>query len=415
MASPPSKKKKKGRRRGPSPLRGVAAPLLLLMASLLTRTACAAAAAFAPGSRCSNSNNCRHRRSPAARRDRRPPRPRPPASATAVAKAAVEIGLASVPGSDPERPQKVNQDAHFAFAVDCGGGGGGGSSRIHVVGVMDGHGLKGHLVTRYLRRQLPRRVRELFLRRGGGEKNDEDDDQGDEEAKEALRRQVDDLISLGRADPSEFAEGTRDDATSSVLRDAFLLSHLDALGDPSVPAGRSGTTCVVCAVDADLRTAHVAWVGDSRAVLGADDGGAAVARQTRETTVNAIPAERERVERSEGRIDAGGNVFYGPVGIAMTRSLGDAVMLRAGVLPVPVVARWDLPDGPLALCAGTDGVFDVLSSERVLGIIESTVDETGSVQAAAEQVCRRAREAWLADLPIDPMVDDITCAVLRVQ
>ena len=41
--------------------------------------------------------------------------------------------------------------------------------------------------------------------------------------------------------------------------------------------------------------------------------------------------------RGEGKIDSGGNIWYGPVGFANTRSLGDAVMLRARVLSTTYV------------------------------------------------------------------------------
>ena len=53
--------------------------------------------------------------------------------------------------------------------------------------------------------------------------------------------------------------------------------------------------------------------------------------------------ERARIESCpQARIDGRGNVFWGPVGIAMTRALGDAILLRAGVLPWPIVERYEL-------------------------------------------------------------------------
>ena len=52
--------------------------------------------------------------------------------------------------------------------------------------------------------------------------------------------------------------------------------------------------------------------------------------------------ERARIESCpQARIDGRVNDFWGPVGIAMTRAVGDAIILRAGVLPWPIVDRYE--------------------------------------------------------------------------
>ena len=84
--------------------------------------------------------------------------------------------------------------------------------------------------------------------------------------------------------------------------------------------------------------------------------------------------ERARIESCpQARIDGRGNDFWGPVGIAMTRALGDAIILRAGVLPWPIVDRYELPTMETGIqyyvCAGTDGVFDVLTNARVADVL----------------------------------------------
>jgi len=40
-------------------------------------------------------------------------------------------------------------------------------------------------------------------------------------------------------------------------------------------------------------------------------------------TTTGVEDERKRIEDGEGRIDGSGNVWYGPVGIAMTRARHD--------------------------------------------------------------------------------------------
>ena len=67
-----------------------------------------------------------------------------------------QVGAVSIAGTDPDRPSKVNQDAYFLFQ---------GQNYVGV-GVMDGHGLKGHELTSYLREQLPIRLQEQLDSKG---------------------------------------------------------------------------------------------------------------------------------------------------------------------------------------------------------------------------------------------------------
>lgn len=108
----------------------------------------------------------------------------------------------------------------------------------------------------------------------------------------------------------------------------------------------------------------------------------------------------------------------------MTRSLGDAVMLQAGVLPIPIITKQELAkeaNTTYYFCVGSDGVFDVLTNNRVADIVTKTAfntTETSSVEpptmdAAALEVCNQAREAWTADLPVETKVDDVTCVVAK--
>ena len=125
--------------------------------------------------------------------------------------------------------------------------------------------------------------------------------------------------------------------------DTFKNIHLASRMDQSVQAGRSGTTCV------DTHSAKIAIIAIKRVCVddsdaGADFGagagaGASVNEDSNKDGLdgNETTTESARIGKGEGKIDSGGNVWYGPVGIAKTRSLGDAVMLRARVLSTTYV------------------------------------------------------------------------------
>ena len=371
----------------------------------------------------------------------------------------VELGSATLPGTDPDRPQKVNQDGHFVFQgwtkIEES------RSRVTVLGVLDGHGRKGEQVTSFLQDRLPQRLAQHLQLRDGGEDGTTTlnllppplPQKDNAEFARLFHQQKKDLIELGNADPSEVHnKAYSQDRIAQALTDAFLASHLDARRDLHVPTGRSGTTCVVCVLvekrnnkkeDHDDNTPslmlYTAAVGDSSAslVTCSPRHGLHTKAIATTSTVHHLPEERERVEScSKARIDSSGNVFLGPVGIAMTRALGDAILLQAGVLPLPIIQRHELstsePGTHYYICAGTDGVFDVMTNARLADVLTKTVahhenddhedndrlsieNRSGHflMEMAARAICSQAREAWIADLPIETKVDDVTCAIAR--
>lgn len=306
----------------------------------------------------------------------------------------IAVGVCSKVGSDPNRPQKVNQDAYFDQKF----------GEYSCLGVMDGHGLKGHILTEYLAKQLPKRIEEE-LQRGGDSTTGED---GRDDSVKEFEHQLKTLANLDI--PST------DDLVHGALIRAFHQAHVDAMQKTDIPAGRSGTTCVVCIRNDESSMLHIAYVGDSRAILlqRDDDGDVpTITALTTETTIH-LQDERARIEQGEGRIDENGNVWYGPQGIAMTRSLGNAVMLRAGVVPTPFVKNVQLKQERNAkgrIIMASDGIWDVLSNDQVAEL----VDQNPDVQDAANAIQEEARLRWIGDLPFadEAKADDITCIVVE--
>jgi serine/threonine protein phosphatase PrpC len=286
----------------------------------------------------------------------------------------LSISSYSLAGSDPDRPGKVNQDASFHEILKDG---------RTFFGVMDGHGLQGHILTRFLGQAFPSILKDCLC----------DHYVPTAELIEYQQK----LVDLGKdADQEHF---------SNPLCQAFHIAQVAAMQDPNVPAGRSGTTCIVGVWDSTLHRLDMAHVGDSRAIWFSHN---TIVPLSQETTTKSMPLEFARVQQGQGRVDAMGNVFYGPQGIAMTRSLGNAVMLRAGILPTPILLQKLLTEGTVVLA--TDGVWDVLSNEQVRDIVTSATVFQDSGRLLAEV----ARRKWIGDLPIEGKVDDITCVIVRI-
>lgn len=290
-----------------------------------------------------------------------------------------DIGLENIPGEDWKRPGKVNQDAWFQDETND----------FVIVGVLDGHGKLGHEVSSYFastlssqikhRLQSPNRIPVTEL--------------------EARLKEVSELPV--ESDLSD---------VSLALIDSFHAVHWNSLVDPEQKPGRSGATCIACLINKKTKECHIAYVGDSKAIC-IGSGTLPIQVVAERITVN-IPDERKRIEAGEGSI-RGNNVFYGPVGIAMTRALGDSVMLRAGVIPTPIVETFKLQDRDTLVLA-SDGIWDVLHDQEVADTIKDT---SNGAQAMATTLAAKARKKWAGDLPImdEVKADDITVLVVTFK
>ena len=350
----------------------------------------------------------------------------PPTSLYAARITNIESVSVSEAGSDPDSPGKVNQDVAFHHGLV--------GERFLFGGVLDGHGKKGHVLNEFLGSYIPKSLEDYL-----GQILDEDED-------------------VGSGDSNNDSGGIEDidmhSKIEKVMVDTFENAHLAARMDESVPAGRSGTTCVVCIVDTRTAKIYTGNVGDSRAIiafkrLSVDDSDAGadagvnddsnhddwtVVPLSNETTTKR-ECERARIDKGEGRIDSGGNVWYGPVGIAMTRALGDAVMLRAGVLSTPEVTCFDLNedipvrmqaqgqdreyayalDGiihSVRICIGSDGIFDVLKNEEANTYLHGQIQSGKSLEESCNMLVEEARRKWKGGLPLDVRIDDTSVVAL---
>ena len=354
----------------------------------------------------------------------------PPTSLYAARITNIESVSVSEAGSDPDSPGKVNQDVAFHHGLV--------GERFLFGGVLDGHGKKGHVLNEFLGSYIPKSLEDHL-----GQILDE---------------------GVGSGDGNNDSDGTEDidmhSKIEKVLVDTFENAHLAARMDESVPAGRSGTTCVVCIVDTHTAKIYTGNVGDSRAIIaikrvcvddsdaGADigaDADAGVNDDSNDDDWTVVPlsnetttkreCERARIDKGEGRIDSGGNVWYGPVGIAMTRALGDAVMLRAGVLSTPEVTCFDLNedipvrmqaqeqdreyayalDGiihSVRICIGSDGIFDVLKNEEANTYLHGQIQSGKSLEESCKMLVEEARRKWKGGLPLDVRIDDTSVVAL---
>jgi len=281
----------------------------------------------------------------------------------------IETSSLSLAGVDPDSAGKVNQDVCFHF---CEG-------RFVCCGVLDGHGKKGHILNEFLRACMPTILKSKLK----ADKN-----------------------------PVEL-----------TLKETFEDSHLAARMDTDIPAGRSGTTCIVTVLDVESAMLYTGNVGDSSAIKGVQQKSGWNIEALNKKTTTARQEERERIEQGEGRIDGAGNVWYGPVGIAMTRALGDSVMTRASIIPTPEVTKLDLRDELDAeseranglIVLGSDGIFDVMSDKDVIDSLSNSLRDSFSLDSSCSVLVEEARRRWQNGLPLEVRIDDTTSVVFSFR
>ena len=273
----------------------------------------------------------------------------------------------SVVGRVGRRPKAKNQDSHFyrEYVRPC----------LRLLGVCDGHGEHGHLVSGYVSQHLPQLIRDLSCRSG-------------------LRN-----------------------TWKKILQDAFAQC-CNMLKQQRFDTECSGCTCVVVGIQNGRL--HCGNVGDSRAVLGTrSEGGRVVAVDLSNDHKPDRQEEKQRVLKFRGRIgsdttskddvlrvwvdDTGGP------GLAMTRVLGDWSSTQAGVISVPEVISHTITEKDVFVVVASDGVWEVVSSEEAVQTVAAAREKgrSGS-KALVDLAVRRAQER-------DNCVDDVTAVVVELN
>ena len=130
-----------------------------------------------------------------------------------------------------------------------------------------------------------------------------------------------------------------------------------------------------------------------------------------------LPSEQKRIERSGGRVWA---MTYddgvdGPArvwlkdqelpGLAMSRSIGDEVAKRAGVISNPEIFEYEIPEQAAFLCMATDGLWEFMSDDDVVHIIEQA---NGNGKLAIQTLMKESERRWKNE---EPVVDDTTVVI----
>ncbi|ETV66859.1 hypothetical protein H257_16793 [Aphanomyces astaci] len=277
-------------------------------------------------------------------------------------------------GYAPYNPRKKNQDS-MVMQMHA-------PSKSLLLGVFDGHGEAGDGVSQYFRAHFPT---ELF-------------------------------------NHAQFAP-TGDVAKDTAGIQAAIQFALNAvekrvIRDASIDTEFSGSTGVVVVIRDRLLI--VGNVGDSRITRGFLQAGLLTASSLSKDHKPDLPAEKARILASGGRvfaveyddgIDGPPRVWLGHMdvpGLAMSRSLGDAVAHTAGVSSEPEFFVHTLDTTDRCLVIATDGLWEFMSDEEVIKMIAPHTDPKQAVDVLILEANRR----WMKE---EQVIDDTTVIVAFVD
>lgn len=311
----------------------------------------------------------------------------------------IEIGAATSAGIEvivdeggeglPIRTRKVNQDC-FSVVPKFGG-----AEDSVLMAVYDGHGQHGREAGRAARQVIPKVMEnaaaEHAMRVGGG-----------------LLRDALPAEERRRAYARLFVKGFKE------AEHALWDEERDIIHE------YSGTTGTCVWMDGD--ELYVAWVGDSRCLLGRRrEGGYAEAIDLTWDQKPTRDDEKKRVRGAGGRVtrwkkNVGPQRVWLPdewvPGLAMTRSIGDTCLSKYGVVPTPEVTITKLGNDEWFLVVASDGVWEFMSSAEVAAFIGREKERGAGAEEAARQLVKEANRRWAMN---ETVVDDTTVIVVYVE
>ena len=263
---------------------------------------------------------------------------------------------------------------------------------FNIFGVLDGHGVNGHHVSKFLSEYLVKQI--------------------------INNKEISNLKELDKI----YHNLTK--SNYELLINIFLNSDI-ILGKQNFDVNFSGTTCVlIIQVGKKIICTNV---GDSRAILvydkKKDDSNLQYSEifELSHDFKPDLPDEKERIIRMGGTIDQmldiNGN-RCGPQrvwvknknfpGLAMSRSLGDFKGKQCGIIPLPEIIEYKLDEKSKYMVICSDGVWEFLSNKNVMDIGNEFYLKNDII-GFTKKLVQISEELWEKK---DVIVDDITAVVV---
>ena len=288
-------------------------------------------------------------------------------------------GILTLPGKDTSGLQKTNQDSYTFFSNING------LKNFNIFGVLDGHGIEGHFVSKFASKYIPYQIMN----------NPE------------IKNLKDTEMIYNKLKYNNYQ--------------IIIKSYLDcdiALHKVNFDSKESGSTCnLIINIGNHIICANT---GDSRSILVFDENNKYKCIPLSIDFKPEMPEEMNRIILSGGEVRQIKNEIgegVGPYrvwkrgegypGLAMSRSIGDLNGKKIGVIPNPGIIEYQLNEKSKYIVVCSDGVWEFLNNENVKEIGNKYYLENNP-SGFCHELVNTAFSLWEKN---DIVIDDITAVV----
>lgn len=201
-----------------------------------------------------------------------------------------------------------------------------------------------------------------------------------------------------------------------ALKDVIARMETEILRDPAIETDFSGTTFTAVVIRGNR--ALCCNIGDSRTTIAFRAGAGVTAQALTDDHKPDLPLEKARIEAKGGRVfaveyddgvDGPPRVWLAHMdvpGLAMSRSIGDAVAHSAGVSSEPEFSEYEFNSDrdDLMMVVASDGLWEFMTDQEVMDMAFTTSEP----RFAVDKLISEANERWMKE---EQVIDDTTVCV----
>ena len=275
--------------------------------------------------------------------------------------------------------EKPNQDNFFIFKNITS------ESNNYFIGVCDGHGKYGKEISSFISVNLPLNLKQNFL---------------------------DNKIKLNKESLSTI---------SKIITKTFIQTNLSLNLNSNIGTSSSGSTCSSIILT-PYRLISIN-LGDSRCVLGKYNNKWYYVNLTRDHKPKEED-EKKRILEKGGKISKEKDEFGnktgiariwkkdgGNIGLALTRSFGDEILSKIGVICEPEVKEFILSKDDKFIIIGTDGLWEYITSQECVEIVKEFYLKN-DIQGAINYLFKESAKRWITEQDV---IDDITIILIFLE
>ena len=273
--------------------------------------------------------------------------------------------------------KKLNQDNYFIYNKFLQ------NPNFTYMGICDGHGIFGQNVSDFLVENLPKNLNEKFLNNN--------------------------ITSLKNENIYNL---------SSFFEQTFIETNKQLNSNERIDSSLSGSTCVSLIFTPERLICIN--VGDSRCILGKFVENEWLPMNLSRDHKPSDNDEKARIEKRGGIVEAFRDLngaFVGPErvwvkgedspGLAMSRSFGDEIAHKVGVIVNPEIFDYHLLKEDKFVVIASDGVWEFMSSDEVVNVVKDFYDKN-DCEGAVNCLYKEASNRWITK---EDIIDDITVIV----